>query len=302
MNRNNLILRSFQQGDKQSFLYLVNTAYRNLEKLTQEQVERLTSPPYFNSEGFFIAEKEGKPFGCVGVYNLTAVKYFELRYLAVKEALSNLPIVDELIKTALEYSASKQPKLVKAVTLTIQPYVEAYQRFGFKPVRRILRITWDPIKILEEEPSNRKITVTEIRESDVKEASHTLVEGLKPYWDWWIEEEGGDEKLLQRAAEWMKQDQWLGAKVKNKIVSVAAVFPHTKGVKAVFSGVIVLPEFRMKSVGSTLMSSALNRARELGCNRLVVQTVAYLDALAPGAVLYLKSGGRIEAEYLQLIK
>jgi len=50
------------------------------------------------------------------------------------------------------------------------------------------------------------------------------------------------------------------------------------------------------------MSAAPDKARQMGCKRLVVHTLAYLDALAPGAVLYLKSGGRIEAEYLQLVK
>jgi hypothetical protein len=29
-------------------------------------------------------------------------------------------------------------------------------------------------------------------------------------------------------------------------------------------------------------------------------TLAFIDHLAPGAILYLRSGGRIEAEYLQL--
>jgi len=50
------------------------------------------------------------------------------------------------------------------------------------------------------------------------------------------------------------------------------------------------------------MNAALNRATKMGYKRLAVHTLAYLDALAPGAVLYLKSGGRIEAEYLHLTK
>jgi len=47
---------------------------------------------------------------------------------------------------------------------------------------------------------------------------------------------------------------------------------------------------------------ALNKTNQLGCTRLVMHTLAYLDALAPGAVLYIKLGGRIEAEYLHLVK
>ena len=121
-------LRIFRTGDEQLFLSMVNVAYRNLETLTTERVKRLTSPPYFNPEGFFIAEKERLPIGCVGVFNLPAEKFLEIRYLAVKEAFSNLAVVNDLIEAALKYSTSKQPKMVKAVTLAIQPYVKAYQK------------------------------------------------------------------------------------------------------------------------------------------------------------------------------
>jgi hypothetical protein len=58
----------------------------------------------------------------------------------------------------------------------------------------------------------------------------------------------------------------------------------------------------MSGIGSMLMNAALNKTIQLGCRRLVVHTLAYLDALAPGAVLYIKSGGRIEAEYFHLVK
>jgi hypothetical protein len=33
-----------------------------------------------------------------------------------------------------------------------------------------------------------------------------------------------------------------------------------------------------------------------------VYTFSYLDSLAPGALLYLKTGGKVEAEYLQLAR
>jgi GNAT superfamily N-acetyltransferase len=69
-----------------------------------------------------------------------------------------------------------------------------------------------------------------------------------------------------------------------------------------FIGVVVLPEHRMKRVGSTLMQNVLKEVRKAGLKSLRVYTMAYLDRLAPGAVLYLKSGGRITAEYLQLEK
>lgn len=50
------------------------------------------------------------------------------------------------------------------------------------------------------------------------------------------------------------------------------------------------------------MKAAINKTKQLGHSRLVVHTMAYLESLAPGAILYFKSGGKIEAEYLHLIK
>jgi hypothetical protein len=47
---------------------------------------------------------------------------------------------------------------------------------------------------------------------------------------------------------------------------------------------------------------AMEKARQQGQERLVVFTFANLDSLASGAVLYLESGEKIEAEYLHLEK
>ena len=297
-----MIIRTFHKGDEQLFLSLVNTAYRNLETLTPERVKRLTSPPYFNPDGFFIAEKQGSPVGCVGVFNLPAKGCLWMGYLAVKEAFSNLTIVNGLIKTALKYCTFKKPKLLKAVTLTIQPYVDAYKQFGFRPVRRILRIAWDPVEIPEGKSFNQEVSTVEVSKNDIEEASHILVRGLRPYWDWWLEEEGGEEAVWKRAIEWMKQGICLIAKIDNEAVGVTGIVPYQGAGEARFLGVMVLPEFRMQAIGSALMYAALNKAKQLGYKRLVVHTMAYLHALAPGAVLYLKSGGKIEAEYLHLIK
>lgn len=297
-----MIIRSFRQSDKQIFLQLVNTAYRNLETLTNERVERLTSPPYFDPDGFFIAEKEGSPVGCVGVFNLPAEAHLEMRYLAVKDAFSNPAIVNGLINAALQHSARKKPAMLKAVTPTIQPYVEAYKRFGFKPVRRILQIAWDPIIIPEEKHLKYAVNVVEASESDLEEASYALVKGLQPYWDWWVEEEGGNEAVLRRISGWIKRCVCLLAKTNDEIVGVVGMLPGSKRGEARLTGVMVLPDFRMKGIGSALMGGMLNKAKQLGYKRLVVHTVAYLDSLAPGAVLYLKSGGKIEAEYLHLLK
>jgi len=301
MSQLDCVLRNFKHGDTQIFQHLVNTAYHNLESLTEERVATLTSPPLFNAKGFFIAEKKGFPVGCIGVFNLRSKRHLVIQYLAVNDALRNIPVVHSLIEAALKYAESRSPKLLKAVTMMIQPYVEAYQQFGFKPVRRILRVAWDPIQV-PEKPSKSRAAVREVSKAEVDEASCVFVAGLRPYWDWYIEEGGGEKAVVDSAREWIKQYPCLAAKVNNRIVGVAGIVPRPESKEAAFSGVIVLPEFRMSGIGSALMIATLRKAKELGCRRLVVHTLAYLDALAPGAVLYLKSGGRVEAEYLHLVR
>ena len=48
------------------------------------------------------------------------------------------------------------------------------------------------------------------------------------------------------------------------------------------------------------MNQVSSWAKRKGQNKMTVYTFSYLDSLAPGALLYIKSGGKIESEYLQL--
>jgi hypothetical protein len=48
------------------------------------------------------------------------------------------------------------------------------------------------------------------------------------------------------------------------------------------------------------MNEAINWAKNLGQKKMTVFTFSYLECLAPGALLYIKTGGKIESEYLQL--
>jgi len=49
-----------------------------------------------------------------------------------------------------------------------------------------------------------------------------------------------------------------------------------------------------------MMSQASSWAKKLGQDKMTVYTFSYLESLAPGALLYIRSGGKIESEYLQM--
>jgi len=70
--------------------------------------------------------------------------------------------------------------------------------------------------------------------------------------------------------------------------------------QARFNGAYALPECVDKELGSALMNGTIREAQWLHQKEMKVYTIALLDHLAPGAILYQRSGGRIEGEFLQL--
>ena len=83
---------------------------------------------------------------------------------------------------------------------------------------------------------------------------------------------------------------------------MVGIIPDYEPGVAWFRGAFVLPEHRGKRVGSALMSEISKFAKTMGQRKMIVYTLSYLDSLAPGALIYLKTGGKIEAEYLQLAR
>src|SRR5438309_3182721 len=290
-------VRSFQPGDENIFFELLRNSFGSLEYLPRLKAE--ITGPYLNREGSFIAEKNGSAIGCVGLRDLPRKKWHELRYLAVKNGESRIPLAQNLVSKARHYAESNHAESLSAFVPAIQPYVDVYKNAGFEPVRRSIMIGWELI----EQPTERgNVQTEELSKEHANEAAEVWVEGLRPYWDWWIEEQGGPEELQS----WVKESVgtepgWIGAFLDEKLAGLAILRPDAYGSgEARFNGAYVLPKFREKRIGSALMSPAIREAQRLHQKRMKVYTLALLDHLAPGSLLYLKSGGKIEAEYLQL--
>jgi len=202
----------------------------------------------------------------------------------------------------IAYVESKGSEFLRATTPAVQPYVEVYRKFGFKPLRRDFRISWDIDDVPDSEDS--PLETEEVSDETIDSASNLFSRALSPYWDWRTEEEGG----IAAVAEAFKEDRsrgarWIIARSNKEHVGLVRLIPdyYEPGV-AWFRGAFVLPEHRGKRVGSTLMSEIARFAKHLGQREMIVYTFSYLDSLAPGALLYLKSGGKIEAEFLQLAR
>jgi N-acetylglutamate synthase-like GNAT family acetyltransferase len=290
-------IRGFRTGDENAFFELLKNSFGSLEYVPRVKAE--ITGPYFSREGSFIAEKNGSAIGCVGLRNLPREKWHEIRYLAVKNGESRVPLARNLVARAVQHADSISAEHLTAFAPAVQPYVDIYKNTGFMPVRRSIRIGWE----LAEHPTEQtNIQTKELSKDFANEAADVWIEGLRPYWDYWIEEQGGPEKIKA----WVKESVgtepgWVGAFLDDKLAGIAILAPSFYGPgEARFNGAYVLPKYRERRLGSALMNATIREARRLDQKRMKVYTLAFLDHLAPGSILYLKSGGKIEAEYLQL--
>jgi len=293
------VVRNFRGGDEEVLIRIISESFGSIEHLPRVRSD--LSRTDRNWQGFFVAEKAGSMVGCIAVVGFPRENWYDLRYLAVRHAFSNLEVSEVLIQTAVANVETKGYEYLKATTPAVQPYVDAYEKLQFTPVRRTLRLAWDLNNRFE-----RSIHPTEVREvskDDADRVGEMIVEGHLPYWDWWFEERGG-----AGVRDWPRRfgfpvGTWLGSIHEEKLASLAGFLPDAYGPgEASLECFCVLPEFRGKGIGSTLLSEILDRAKRVGQRKLVIYTFAYLDSLPPGAVTYLKSGAKIEGEYLQLRK
>ena len=254
----------------------------------------------FDPAGCFVAEDKGSIVGCVAVTSLPRKNWLVIRYLAAKRALSRVYAVEKLLSRALEYVETKNPEFLRATTPSMQPYVDVYKSFGFRPIRRDFRITWDLAGTSEQ--ANKQVEIREVTEKIAPRISKVYVESIRPYWDWRTEEQGGEEAVAQKFQEWVKKgERYLFGLVGEKVVALTGLIPdYYKAGDARFRGTFVVPEYRGRGYGRAMMSHASSWAKKLGQHRMTVYTFSYLECLAPGALLYMGSGGKIESEYLQL--
>jgi len=278
---------------------------KNLQEWTSGFIElpgtkSVLSSSAFDRTGCFVAEDKGSIVGCVAVTNLPRKNWLIIRYLAAKRASSRVYAVEKLLSRALQYVETKKPEFLRATTPSMQPYVDVYRSFAFKPIRRDFRITWDLTGTLES--PNRQVEIKEVTEKTAPEVAKVLVESIRPYWDWRTEEQGGEEAVAQKFQEGFKKgERWLSGSLGKEVVGLTGLIPdYYKAGDARFRGTFVVPEYRGRGYGRIMMSQASSWAKKLGQHKMTVYTFSYLECLSPGALLYIKSGGKIESEYLQL--
>ena len=293
-------VRPFSLGEEPVLLDILKDAFGNFADVPRTKAA--LSSRRFDVDGCFVAEENGVPIGWVAATSLPRDNWFVIRYLSIRRTTSQTQIAERLLGEVIAYVELKGPEFLRATTPAVQPYVEAYRKIGFKPLRRDFRISWRIIDVPDNgEP---RLETEEVSDETIDSAGSLFARASSPYWDWRTEEEGG----IAAVAESFKEDmsrgaRWILAQSNKEHVGLVGLIPdyYEPGV-AWFRGAFVLPEHRGNRVGSALMSEIARVAKHLGQRKMIVYTFSYLDRLAPGARLYLKSGGKIEAEYLQLAR
>jgi len=214
--------------------------------LDRPGTKNLISSDAFDPDGCFLAREKGSDVGCVAVTSLPRKNWLVIRYLAAKHAMSRIDVVEKLLGRALEHVESRRAEFLRATTPAIQPYVDVYKGFGFKPLRRDFRITWD-LRDASHSLSKR-VEINEVAEKTAREIEERFVESIRPYWDWRTEEQGGEEAVAHNFRDGLKKgERWLSGHVGEELVGFTGLIPdYYKTGDARFRGTYVLPEYRGK--------------------------------------------------------
>ena len=298
-------LRTMSPDDFPRVLQLIDETFHGVDYLPR--IKKGLYGGYLTREGSFVAERaDGTIVGSICLAGLPRRGWFETRYLAAKD--DDAAIARWLIVQAEEYARSMKGERLKAFVPMVQPYVDYYKDLGFMPVRRDLRVVWDieKFQVLHDElPGYVGVEIRELSGEMADEASRVWGRGMTPHWDWWFEERGG----LEAGSAWVKDsvrenDPWLGAfDGDDRMIGVTVAWFDSYGPgESMLNGVYVLPEERGRRIGSRLLQAVIARTKAKGQRSMRVYTMSPLDHLAPGPIMYLKSGGKIEAEYTRLEK
>ncbi len=266
------------------------------------ETRRQLSSRHFDPSGCFVAEHQGSIIGCVAVTGLPREKWFVLRYLALRDASQGTDLAKQLVQKAVDFARSHHAEYLRSTTPRLEPYVNAYKKSGFEPVRRDFRIVWTLKQ--PKRPAAKIVKLQQVTDKTLDLAADTFIKSLEPYWIWRTEEHGGQSMVIQSFKDGFKHDEkWMLAVENDKVVGLTGLIPdyYASG-KARFRGAYVLSENRGRGIGKGIMQKALEWASTLKQEDMLIYTFSYLDRLAPGAALYLKSGGKIDCEYLQLQK
>ncbi|MGH8945572.1 MAG: GNAT family N-acetyltransferase [Acidimicrobiia bacterium] len=301
-----LTMRKYEKGDEAALGRLLDRCFGRFETWTADRVAELAAGPGPQIAEMWVALEGSRLVGCVHTHGVPRAGSYVIRELAV-DAEPEDSVAGRLLDVVLEHLGDLDPILIRASTPTMAPYPDAYRRRGFTPVRRALTLVWDLTGLPDAPVSEGPIVVGDAHRHSPERLAELYVEGMRPYWEWFLDERGGADAHKERVAAYIAglsrdggNEMWLAAQFEGEAVGVSIV-SDIHEVEADMGGVYVLPAHRNSGVGSALMRATLSGLQERAIERLVVpETMSFLDSDMPSIRLYKRSGARVRAEYLHL--
>lgn len=298
-------IRPYRAGDAVEVARVLVRCFGRLESWTEERVAALAPAPDSATDAFWVAFEGQRASGCVRAFTRRQPGGYVVRELAAVGETAGA-LMDELLDVALAHLARLRARHIRASTPLLPTYPEAYRRRGFSPVRRALTLTWNLAEPTAPVAVPESVTIGDGLRHPPARLAELYVEGMRPYWDWFIEEAGGAEPFKARAAAFIaslppgEDDQlWLTAEVGGEAVGLAYV-TDLGAAQADMGGVYVMPSHRGRGIGTALMHATLTRVRRRASLLVVPETVTGLEGDLPSVRLYKRSGARVRAEYLHL--
>lgn len=295
-------IRWLQDGDVPQVADALHTCFGEMERWDEERLRELIGQSGGQASTWWVAVEGSRVVGCIRVHALPRSDAYVIRDLAVQHGESG--ILDPLLGAALEYLAQVRATLVRVSTPDVPPYPKAYRRRGFVPVRRAVTLVWDLSESAWRKPTLANVAVVDAAGYRPTILAELYVEGMRPYWDWYIDERGGAATLKRRVADHFASgpgddELWLVAEHDGEPVGLAGASELEQD-EADLEGVYVLPEHRGRGVGSALMDATLAGVSERARRLVVGETVTFLEGDTPSVRLYRRSGARLGAEYVHL--
>lgn len=295
-------LRRLQHGDVPQVADVLHTCFGEMERWDEERVRELMGQSGPQASTWWLVADGSQVTGSIRVHALARPDAYVIRELAVRRRES--AILEALLDAALEYLAKARATLVRASTPDVPPYPEAYRRRDFVPVRRAVTLAWDLSAPAWRAPTPANVAVVDAAGHPAAILAELYVEGMRPYWDWYIDERGGVAALKRRVADHFASgpghdELWLVAEHDGEPVGLAGASQLDQD-EAELQGVYVLPEHRGRGIGSALMDPTLAGVSERARRLVVAETVTFLEGDTPSVRLYRRSGARLRAEYVHL--
>src|SRR5712692_7946660 len=133
-------VRAFSHGEESALLDILSDAFGSFADVPRTKAA--LSSRRFDADGCFIAEENGEPIGWVAATSLPRENWFVIRYLSIRHTTLQTRVAESLLARSSTYVEAKRPEFLRATTRAVQPDVEVYRKFGFKPLRRDFRISW----------------------------------------------------------------------------------------------------------------------------------------------------------------